>query len=137
MVTAMGDVDTAEAVAGAIRANRGSRTQEWLGAAVAKVEGRAEVYGQNTVAGWESGRYALKPPKVFAIERALELPPGTISRLAGYLPVDTSEARKVADVIDADPGLSPEQKEDLLAVYDGMVARTRARRREQRRRTGR
>ena len=128
----MPDVDAAEAVAAAIRANRGSRTQEWLGGEVARVEDRDEPYGQNTVAGWESGRYALKPPKVFAIEEALGLPPGAISRVAGYLPVSVAEARGLADVVKADPALSPDQKEDLIAMYDGMVARTRARRRQRR-----
>lgn len=131
------DQGSPAAIAEAIRAARGSRTQEWLGGEVAKLEGRADAYGQNTVAGWESGRFALKPAKLFLIEAALGLPPGTISQLAGYAPADASAARTVAEAIDADPGLSPDQKEDLVAQYEGMLARTRARRKKQPGRPGR
>lgn len=121
---------SAAAIAAAIRAARDQRTQEWLGGEVARVEGRREAYGQNTVAGWESGRSALKPKKVFAIEKALGVPPGSISRLAGYLPSAAKPSRTVAEAIAADHDLSPDQREDLLAQYQGMVARTRARRRK-------
>lgn len=132
----MPDPGSAQAVSDAIRATRGERTQEWLGGAVARQEGRREPYNQNTVAGWESGRYALKPAKLFAIEAALGVPPGTISQLAGYVPLGTVAPQSVADAIEADPALSAEQKEDLVAQYEGMVARTRARQRKRRSRSG-
>jgi hypothetical protein len=131
----MPDAGSAQAVSDAIRATRGDRTQEWLGAAVAGQEGRDEAYNQNTVAGWESGRYALKPAKLFAIEAALGVPPGSLSQLAGYVPVGTVAARSVADAVEADPGLSVEQKEDLVAQYEGMLARTRARQKKRRSRS--
>lgn len=124
----MADERSAGIVADAIRAARGSRTQEWLGAEVARQEDRPGPYGQNTVAGWESGKYALKPRKLFTIERALGVPAGSISQLAGYVPVDAQPARSVPEAVAADTDLSTEQREDLLAVYEGMVARTRARR---------
>jgi len=103
-------------VSEAVRTLRGERTQDWLGAEVARVERRNEPYGQNTVAGWESARYAIKPDKVFAIEAALGVPAGSISQL---------------DAVKIDNDLSRDQKEDLTALYKGMVARSRARRRQQ------
>lgn len=136
-LTGMPDEKSTLAVAEAIRAARGTRTQDWLGTEVATLEGRDEAYGQNTVAGWESGKYALKPRKLFVIERALGVAPGAISRIAGYVPAATKPARTVAEAIAADNDLSSDQKEDLVAQYQGMVARTRARRRSRQARSGR
>lgn len=133
----MADEKSALAVSDAIRAARESRTQEWLGAEVARIEGRSEAYGQNTVAGWESGKYALKPKKIFVIEAALGVPAGSISRLAGFVPTGAKPSHTVAQAIAADTDLSPDQREDLQAQYEGMVARTRARRRTRRARSGR
>ena len=129
----MADDESNAAVSEAIRTIRGERTQDWLGAEVARVEGRKEPYGQNTVAGWESARYALKPAKVFAVEAALGVPAGSISQLAGFVPKQSKAAKSVVDAIKVDNDLSQDQKEDLTAQYQGMVARTRARRRKRQR----
>ena len=118
-------------VSEAVRTLRGERTQDWLGAEVARVERRNEPYGQNTVAGWESARYAIKPDKVFAIEAALGVPAGSISQLAGFVPNHVKPSKSVVDAVKIDNDLSRDQKEDLTALYKGMVARSRARRRQQ------
>lgn len=44
--------------------------------------------GQNTVSLWEDGRRPQKPAQVFAVERALGLPPGSLSAYLGYLPTE-------------------------------------------------
>ncbi len=42
---------------------------------------------QSAISAWKSGAAEPSPRTVFAIERALELPPGHLSRTLGYVPI--------------------------------------------------
>lgn len=97
------------------------RSITWLGKEVARIEGRAQPYAQPTVSGhW----FTVAPPDpetVFAIERALLLRPGTLSRILGYVPASARSSRSVRDAIAEDPGLSDAGKRALLAAYEQLV----------------
>jgi hypothetical protein len=95
------------AIAKALEAS--GMSQRELGAHVAHHEPAAETYTQQTVAGWLAGRAYLNPRRVFAIERALSLRPGTLSKIEGYAPVNTDVVITPEEAIDADPDISTEQ----------------------------
>ncbi len=84
------------------------------------------VAGQTTIQGWESGRGAkLDPERVFELEKALGLRPGTLSRHLGYLPVTTDGVAPMsfADFligVDEDR-LTEKQRKVLLEVYNEFV----------------
>jgi transcriptional regulator with XRE-family HTH domain len=63
-----------------------------------------------------SDSLTIKPDNVFAIERALELAPGSLSRLLGYLPVDAAPAVTPEEAIVADATLSDDARELLLGA---------------------
>lgn len=112
--------------------------QEQLGAEVAHVEGRSAPYTQGAVAGWESpDDYPKVPERVFAIEQVLKVEPGALSSALGYIPAGAQPAVTVPDAISADTGLSPEQREDLIAQWEGMRRRTADRRQKRRPPAGR
>lgn len=75
---------------------------------------------QAAVAGWVTG---LNPPSTpamtFKIEEVLELPPGHLSRLLGYLPASAIDApgANFEETIAADPLLDDTQKRMILALY--------------------
>lgn len=84
-------------------------TQVDLGANVAHHEGEPTPYRQQTVAGWLAGRAYLAPRRVFAIEKALKLRPGTLSKIEGYAPIDRPAVVTVEEALAADPDISSEQ----------------------------
>lgn len=105
-------------------------SQRELGAEVGHIEGVA-AYQQQSVNGWLAGRARLEPRRVFAIERALRLRPGTLSKLDGYLPVGATPVVTVEEAIDADPDISSEQAAMLrvqLVEARRLTAERRARR---------
>lgn len=75
---------------------------------------------KHTVSLWVNGTQPAKPHEVFAIERALGRPPGSISRVLGYIPVEAKPARTVAEAIDADPQLGPTGRAALHSLYVAM-----------------
>lgn len=80
------------------------RTQTWLGERMGELHGRRP-YGQSTVGTWMA-RTEPTPELVFDLERALDLPPGHLSRLLGYVPVSVTEVScTVPEAIEADPML--------------------------------
>lgn len=81
--------------------------------------------------------YPRKPYFVFMIEEALRVKPGTLSAILGYIPARARPVTTVPDAIDADDGLTPTQREDLIDVWEGMRRRTAERQRKRRRPTGR
>jgi transcriptional regulator with XRE-family HTH domain len=91
----------------------------------------AEALGvrQPTVSGWITGISAPDSvDQTFAIERALKVRPGSLSRHLDYLPLEA--VRSVATVRAAlmeDPELSADEKSMLLAAYE---AATRPKRRK-------
>lgn len=113
-------------------------SQVQLGAELAHREGRDQPYSQGSVAEWEGSGKGTPPSRerVFSIEATMGLAPGTLSLLLGYLPPEAMPATSTVDAIRADPALTPDQRADLIHLYEGMVSRTssaRARRRGARR----
>lgn len=64
---------------------------------------------------WLAKPEVLHPSRVFAIEVALEVPPGTFSRELGYLPADLPTV-SAEDAIRQDPRLSERDRIILLAT---------------------
>ncbi len=79
---------------------------------------------QSVVSQWISGTHEPSPSRVFAVEEALHLAPGTLSRLLGYLPLEAVPALDVPAAVAADPALSAQNRAAVLAVYE--VLRTRS-----------
>lgn len=80
----------------------------------------AEAVGmkQNTVSRWVRGDFAPPTETVFAIEVALVLAPGTLSKHLGYLPLGVDAPPvSISSSIDAAPELEDWQKDALRAVY--------------------
>lgn len=110
-------------------------SQERFGAEVAHHEdqdagrrkGTTAPYSQTTVAGWFSKPVWLRPARVFAIERALKLRPGTLSKLEGYLPAGITAPVTVEEALAADPDITPEQASMLLAAVRAARESTRSR----------
>lgn len=82
---------------------------------------------QPAVSAWTRADAEPAPSTVFALERALELPPGHLSRLLGYLPLDAVEgsAATFEAVVSGDPILDETQKRGLLALYREFASRPR------------
>jgi transcriptional regulator with XRE-family HTH domain len=75
---------------------------------------------KSAVAQWESGRSLPVPAKVLGLERALELEPGALSRLLGYLPITSGDDKTSLDVIEAirrDRRLGEHGQELLITMY--------------------
>lgn len=102
-----------------------------FGYAVAKAEGRKDSYSQSQVSDWVNGIEPL-PSQVMAIERALELRPGTLTRLLGYLPIDAKPPRSFEDVISSDPKLGLQARAGLRALYRALTTEPPAPRRRSR-----
>ena len=97
------------------------RSQAWLGAEVAAILERDQPFGQTTISTWLTGVATPEPEQVFAMERALGLRGGDLSRLLGYLPVSArSEPVGTEATISADPRLSDAMKRALIAAYREM-----------------
>ncbi|HEV7535717.1 MAG TPA: helix-turn-helix transcriptional regulator, partial [Acidimicrobiia bacterium] len=72
----------------------------------------------SAVSNWTIGRDVPGPRTVFAVEAALGLSGGYLSRLLGYGPCgDRFDPPGPAEAIMADPRLRPEHKKTLLGVY--------------------
>lgn len=95
-------------------------TQRQLGERVGQLHGR-EPYGQSTVGTWLA-RSEPTPDLVFDMERALEVEPGHLSKILGYVPVTVvSVPGSVLDAIEADPKLSEMGRSVLRAAYRELV----------------
>src|SRR5690606_19683462 len=89
----------------ALRIERGI-SQEQLGAEVARLEGRSTPFVQGAVSDWLAGNVYIPPKRLFVIERILQVPPGTLSRIVGYVPVGARESYTVEGAIRTDPDLT-------------------------------
>lgn len=96
-------------------------SQEWLGQEVARTIGRDKPFRQATISNYLTGKVEPEPAVTFAIERALQVRAGSLSRLLGYLPTTTRTARSVPDAIADDPGLSDTARRALTAAYQQLV----------------
>lgn len=97
---------------------------EFAGALRTQLEGRsrreiADELGITTSAlsMWLSEKVEPTRDKVWALEAALRLKRGALSKLLGYLPLDAKASVTVVDAINADPKLSDLSKKVLLAAY--------------------
>lgn len=89
---------------------------------------------QSAISAWEGGEAEPSPETVFAVEEALGLPGGALSRLLGYLPLGEREvASPVSAAIAADPLLTEAEKRGLLALYEEFTTAIPAARRKSRR----
>jgi len=82
--------------------------------------GAAAGVSKSAAAQWESGRSLPAPAKVPDLERALELEPGALSRLLGYLPITSGDDKTSLDVIEAirrDGRLGTHGQELLITMY--------------------
>ena len=77
------------------------------------------------VAQWERGEHAPRPPRVRMLEHVLQLAPGSLSRLLGYWPTETSDAQPIGviEAARADPRLGERDRRILTAVYRELVRR--------------
>jgi transcriptional regulator with XRE-family HTH domain len=79
---------------------------------------------QSSVSGWVNGKYEPSAATVFALERALDVDPGALSRPLGYLPVDSeSQAVTVEGAIAQSRQLDDDDKAALAAVYRALLKR--------------
>jgi transcriptional regulator with XRE-family HTH domain len=82
--------------------------------------GQAAGVSKAAVSQWELGRSLPIPAKVPDLERALELEPGALSRLLGYLPITSGDDKTTLDVIEAirrDGRLGAHGQELLITMY--------------------
>lgn len=89
------------------------RARSWFAAAVAAASG--ESVSENAVALWIAGTSEPTRSKVWAIEQVLELPPGTLSRCLGYLPVDAVEVVTPEQALLRDPSIPRAVRRALIA----------------------
>lgn len=82
----------------------------------------------SAVAQWEGGTAAPREDLAAAAEHALNLAPGTFGMVLGFAPRDLTLAGVVthAELVEADPYLTPSQRRLLHLVYDEMTRDTRA-----------
>jgi hypothetical protein len=69
---------------------------------------------------WTNGEHDPPGPwKVFALEKVLDLNPGDLSALLGYMPPEVTQAPPctVELAIANDPALSPDERESLYGTY--------------------
>lgn len=79
---------------------------------------------QNSVSTWLLGRSVPEPERVFAIERALDLEPGSLSAHLGYVPSDAPDTVKPGfrEYVNAMPELDDTAKRAILGAYDAVVS---------------
>lgn len=81
--------------------------------------------GQSTIAGWVNGTARPSPDQVFITEEILELAPGHLSMLLGYLPPSAVTTTVDAAIL-TDPTLDETGRRVLLAVYRELTSRQRS-----------
>lgn len=73
---------------------------------------------QPWISAWIAGDAEPVPLTVFEVERVLELVPGSLSKLLGYLPLDAVTVTADFDkVVKADPYLDDDAKKGLVSMY--------------------
>ena len=72
---------------------------------------------------WEGGRAIPDETHVAALERELQLQPGSLSRLLGYLPAGAVEREmmSVIEALEADPKLGERERDLLATMYRQLV----------------
>ena len=93
------------------------KSQRWLGTELATVAAGERV-SQAAVNGWLQGSSEPPPARVFQIEEALDVVPGSLSSLLGYVPADAVDRRSVPEAIDSDRDLTEQGRRMLHAAYE-------------------
>lgn len=93
-----------QALADHIRADVRAEVERICGESVSKAALQQYLAGDN-----EPSRQ-----KVWAFEKAMKLPPGTLSRCLGYLPLDAAMALSPEDVIGQDTSLPRKVRDALI-----------------------
>jgi transcriptional regulator with XRE-family HTH domain len=72
---------------------------------------------------WEQGRAVPTERNVAALERKLQVQPGALSRLLGYLPAGAVEREMISviEAIEADPRLGERERELLSSMYRQLI----------------
>jgi transcriptional regulator with XRE-family HTH domain len=72
---------------------------------------------------WEEGKVTPTEDNVAALEKELQLQPGALSRLLGYLPAGAVEREMISviEALEADPKLGERERELLAAMYRQLV----------------
>jgi transcriptional regulator with XRE-family HTH domain len=85
---------------------------------------------QGALTAWENARALPDMPEtIWKLEEVLQMRPGALSRLLGYLPVTTettSEKPTFEEAVTSDPLLSPDDRDMLLEIYKIMISKRRA-----------
>jgi transcriptional regulator with XRE-family HTH domain len=78
---------------------------------------------QSAVWQWEEGRVSPRPELLAVLERALDLAPGALALLLGYLPPEGVRKAPVSvtEAIEADPRLGSKERKLLVAMYRELV----------------
>lgn len=82
---------------------------------------------KDTVNLWVNGVQPMRPDEIFVVEEVLELPPGDLSRVAGFLPTTARTIKTTEDAIRADHRLGPAAKRFMLAALRGVIAEEKRR----------
>ena len=90
------------------------------GASPAAVAEALGLKSDDTVRKWMKGDRRPEPGHVFAVEAALGLTPGDLSRHLGYLPATATPS--VLAAIGADPLLDDRSRAGLESAYRAMVS---------------
>lgn len=100
-----------------------SEAMHTQGLTQAELGARLNEMRQSSISAWTTG--AALPPDVetvFALERALKLTPGQLSKHLGFLPTRRSKTvLTVADAVKADDRLDDAGQRVLLATYKELV----------------
>jgi transcriptional regulator with XRE-family HTH domain len=77
---------------------------------------------QSAVWQWEEGRVAPRAQLIAVLERALDLTPGALAYLLGYLPPEGTKASiSVSEAIEADPRLGRRERKLLATMYRELI----------------
>lgn len=76
---------------------------------------------QSAVSAWITGKSQPAADDVFEVELEMDMGPGSLSRHLGYRPIDPEESLPDTEsCITADPTLTADYKDIVLAVYRGL-----------------
>ena len=77
---------------------------------------------------WEGGRAVPTEENVATLERELQLQPGALSRLLGYLPAGAVEREMISviEALEADPKLGERERELLASMYRQLLKQREA-----------
>jgi transcriptional regulator with XRE-family HTH domain len=89
---------------------------------------RALGVSRSAVSQWELSLTTPRPATTTRLEHLLGLEPGTLGRLLGQVPADTTKPASVSvsEAIEADPRLGRRERELLLAMYRQLVKQREA-----------